>query len=400
VTLLGVAGSYTLSGPDKPVVLEASEQGSTTITITPSDGFTGPVNMACSASAAASGHTPVCQAAAATVYGSVGASSVVTVATYGDTPAGNYTITVTGTSGGQSKSAEIPLQVTDGPGFALSASDGSLSIAAAGQSATDTLSIAPVKGFSGTLALNCIVAPTPASGKAPECTLPANVALGADTVKVTLKIATEDATVPGSYTVAIAAAAGDQQRTLALPLTLQQPSASPTFEVSAASSTVSIAAAGQSVTDMLTIKPASGFTGTVQLSCTVSGSASTTATPTCAIPASASITGALVANATLTINTVSPSAARVGGGRLFGEGVGGLMLGCLLIFAAPRRRMWTSLGMLVLAVVFVAVTGCGGGHHDTGTGGTPGTPAGTYAVTVNAVSGTITASTKVTVTVQ
>ena len=96
-TVLVASGGYSLSGPSDPLVLEASQQTSTTISVVPSNGFTGVVSMACTVSAAATGHTPTCEAAAATVYGSFGSTSAVSIASYADTPAGNYTITITGT---------------------------------------------------------------------------------------------------------------------------------------------------------------------------------------------------------------------------------------------------------------------------------------------------------------
>lgn len=404
VTLAGAAGSFTLAGPDQPLMLEASQQGSTTISVGALNGFTGVVNMSCAVSSAPSGRTPSCQAAAATVYGSFGASSVLSVATYSDTPAGNYTVTVTGVSGQQSQSVKIPLQVTAGPGFTLSAADSSISLSSPGQSASEKISIAPIQGFTGSVTLACIVAPTPNSGKAPTCALPANIALDAATATVTLQIASDTTAVPGTYTVAVTALSGGVQQTLALPLVVEQVSASSNFDLSAAASSISIPSAGESVTDMLTIRPAGGFTGSVQLSCTVSGGTSSTNAPTCTVPANASVTSSSVVTATLTVNTVAPATTTAQNAALFGERIGGIALGCVLIFAAPRRRkIWTTLGLLLLMASTLGVTACGGGGHSksgSGGGGSPGTPAGSYMVTVTALSGTIKATTQVNVTVQ
>ncbi|HEX8812908.1 MAG TPA: Ig-like domain repeat protein, partial [Terracidiphilus sp.] len=402
VTLVSQSGgTFTLSGPTQLFSVEASQQGSTTVSIVPANGFTGPVAMTCTVSAASSGHTPTCQASAATVYGSFGASSAVTAAAYADTPAGNYVITVVGTNGQQSQSVQIPLQVTTGPGFSLTAANSSLSIATLGQSASDKLTLSPIQGFTGSVTLTCAVAPTPSSGKAPACTLPSSLTLGSASENTTIQITSDSTTVPGSYTVAVTAVSGDIQQTVAVPLSVQQTPASPTFALSAATSTVSVAASGESVTDLLTLSPAGGFTGTVQLSCAVSGGSSSTATPTCTVPATASINGATVANATLTVSTTAPSAALAANkGRLFGERIGGLMLGCLLLFVVPRRRIWTVFGLLLLTAGAFAVTACGGGNGGTKAGGSPGTLAGSYTVTVTAVSGSINATTQVNVTVQ
>jgi hypothetical protein len=292
--------------------------------------------------------------------------------------------------------------VTEGPGFALSAADSALSLSSPGQSASESLSIAPVQGFTGTIVLSCIVAPMPTSSKVPACSLPGGIVLGSDAAKTTLEISSDTTTPPGSYTVAVSAVSGGVQRTLALPLIVLQLAASPDFELTAANSTVSVAASGQSVSDMLTIRPAGGFTGAVQLSCAVSAGSSSTALPTCTVPSTASITGVSVVNAMLTVNTVAPSAALAAKERRqLGERVGGLMLGCLLIFIAPKRRIWTALGVIFLTAAVLTVTACGGsGHSATETIGSPGTPAGSYTATVTAVSGSINAATQVHVTVQ
>jgi hypothetical protein len=154
---------------------------------------------------------------------------------------------------------------------------------------------------------------------------------------------------------------------------------------------------------MLTIRPAGGFTGMVQLTCAVSGGSSTSVAPTCNVPATASITANSVVSATLTVNTVGSSTARATeGGQLFSKQIGGIALGCLLIFVAPRRRIWTALGVLVLTLGTLTVTACGNSRHSIAStgGGSQGTPTGSYTVTVNAVSGSINATTQVNVTVQ
>ncbi|MBB6143529.1 hypothetical protein HNQ77_001478 [Silvibacterium bohemicum] len=403
VTLAGVQGSYTLTGPSQPVTVEASGEASAVISIVPANGFTGIVSMACTVSAAASGHTPTCVALPATVYGSSGATSAVTVASYADTPAGTYTITVTGTSGQLNQSVQVPLQVTSGPGFTLVAANSSLSIAAPGQAATDALTITPTQAFTGTVALSCSVAPVPANGTAPACTLPNSVLFGTAASTASLQVTTDSTTPPGSYNVSVSAISGVLQQTLTVPVTVQQVAATPTFGLTAASSAMSIAASGQSVTDTLTISPAGGFTGAVQLSCAISGGASTPA-PACVVPATASVTGTAPVNAMLTIDTTGATAALVPADRRpLQERLGGVALACLVAFMLPRRRVWAALAFLVLTLGTLGITGCGGGSHvttATGTSSSPGTPAGSYTVTVTATSGSISTTTQIALTVQ
>jgi hypothetical protein len=408
VTLVGATGSYSLTGPSQPVVVEASQQASTSISVSTSNGFTGLVNMACTVSAAATGHTPTCEAASTIVYGNfAAATSAVLIASYADTPAGNYTITVTGTSGQQSQSVQVPLKVTAGPGFALAAASSSLSISAAGQSASDVITLSPTHGFTGTVMLSCTVAPAPTSGKAATCTVPDSVVFGSSAPgTATLQVSTDGTTPAGAYTVTVTAISGVIQQSVAVSFTLPQLSGSPAFELSAANSALSVAAAGESVADTLTIRPSGGFTGTVQLSCAVSAAATASGrAPTCVVPATASVTGGSVVTTTLTVNTTASSAMLAPGkGRMLAERLGGVALGCLLIFLVPRRRSWIALGLFVLALGSFGIAGCSGSGSRSGvttsTGSVPGTPAGGYTVTVTAASGSISTTTQVQVTVQ
>ena len=226
----------------------------------------------------------------------------------------------------------------------------------------------------------------------------------------TLQVATDSTTPAGAYTVTVTAISGVIQQTLAVTFILPQLPVSPTFDLSAASSTLSVAAAGESVADMLTIRPTGGFTGTVQLSCTVSQAAAanaagdSTAAPTCAVPATASVAGGAVVTATLTVNTTAASSTvALREGRTLAERIGGIAIGCLLLFMVPRRRTWMALGLIVRTLGTLGVTGCGSSSKPSGTTtttGGSGTPAGGYMVTVTAASGSISTTTQVQMTVQ
>jgi hypothetical protein len=68
---------------------------------------------------------------------------------------------------------------------------------------------------------------------------------------------------------------------------------------------------------------------------------------------------------------------------LFGSG---LPFGIFFV-AASRRRRWSILALMMLLALIVAVPACGGGgpsHHQD-----PGTPIGTYTVTVTATAGSL-----------
>ena len=300
---------------------------------------------------------------------------------------------------------QVRLQVTAGPGFTLAVASKSLSITAAGQSATDVVTLSSTGGFAGTVALSCAVAPVPTSGKAATCIVPGNLVVSAGApASATLQVATDSTTPAGTYTATITSVSGLVQQSVSASFTLSQMTPTPTFQLSAASGAVSIAAAGESVTDTLTISPSGGFTGTVQLSCAVTAPSPTSAAaPTCTVPSAAPVAGGSVVTAILTVNTTAPSAMlSPDAGGVFARRVGGAALGCLFLFLVPRRRRGIALGVLLLSLSGLALTGCAGSTSSSTTPpvGSPGTPAGTYSVMVTATSGSITNTTQIQVNVQ
>jgi hypothetical protein len=113
-----------------------------------------------------------------------------------------------------------------------------------------------------------------------------------------------------------------------------------------------------------------------------------------------------VANATLSITTKAPSIAQMNvGARSY---FAAWLAGSFGIFGLLVMRIQRGTGsMLVLiCVVLAGMAGCGGGGGTAGGGGNapptpqPGTPAGTYTVTVTATSGTMVKTANFTLTVQ
>ena len=148
---------------------------------------------------------------------------------------------------------------------------------------------------------------------------------------------------------------------------------------------------GNSGSSTITVTPLGGFTGSIALSCSVSGSA--TAVGCSVSPTTANITGTAAVTTKLMITTTSTSGALVNPLRKLFATTGGLGL-AMILFIGPgrRRRWWTVLGLLAV-IVCVAGIGCGGGSG----GGASGSAS--YTVTVTGTSGSTSASTQVTVTV-
>jgi len=163
-------------------------------------------------------------------------------------------------------------------------------------------------------------------------------------------------------------------------------------------------------TSTVSVTPWYGFTGTVSLSCAITPVAASDP-PECSVPASVTVSGATAQMATLTITSTAASALNKPMRRFWPQ-AGGAALACILLWFAPvRRRRWLTL--LAWLVLFTAMggIGCGGGSSGSvgGSGGgdggggnssNPGTSPGTYTVTVTGVSGAMTETGTMALTVQ
>ncbi len=163
------------------------------------------------------------------------------------------------------------------------------------------------------------------------------------------------------------------------------------FTLSASPAAVTVPSGG-STTTQITITP-SGFTGTVTLTCSVTGG------PTCSLAKpSVPVSGTAAVADTLTVAAGSASGAlhipaNPSRGTWYAAG-GAAFAGILLIGLPGRRRAWQRMLSLMLLVIAVGVVGCGGTSSSGGGGSS------TFTVTVTATSGSITQTTSVTATVQ
>jgi hypothetical protein len=155
------------------------------------------------------------------------------------------------------------------------------------------------------------------------------------------------------------------------------------------------------------VTPSGGFTGNISLAC--SGAPALT---NCSItPSTLAITNANPVTATMTLQTsapvvtagITPAPGGWRGRPNLGREAGlAYFLGSLVsIFVACRlsqRRKVAVPAFVVLALLLVFSSGCGGSAHHAGTTG--GTPSGTYQITVTATSGMLSHSGSVALTVQ
>jgi hypothetical protein len=157
------------------------------------------------------------------------------------------------------------------------------------------------------------------------------------------------------------------------------PATAADFTVSATSLSPSSVAPGASATSTVTVTPLNGYSGTVNLTCAVTGSGSPA--PTCSLSPTSG-------NSTLTVRTTGAVAAMYRPSNMLYAMwlpvVGLSLIGMRFSTADSRRRKL--LGFLLLGLVMgmlFFLPACGGGGNGGGGGGCSGcTPAGSYTITV------------------
>lgn len=188
----------------------------------------------------------------------------------------------------------------------------------------------------------------------------------------------------------------------------------PNYSIGATPLTLKAGASGSST---VTISGTNSYAGKVSLVCAVTGSpAGAVHLPTCAIGGTVTLSASVISGtATVQVSTTAPVVASTAPAPPMDRnklivGTGGAVLAFLILLWVPKaRRDWRgTLGVLILMGLLASVSACGGGSSsskstDTSPATEPGTTAGTYIVTVNAVgddSAKTAASTTFTLTVQ
>jgi len=177
----------------------------------------------------------------------------------------------------------------------------------------------------------------------------------------------------------------------------------PYFSMSTGAAIAVAPGATSANTSTLNVEPWYGFTGSVALSCVIAPVAASDPA-TCSVPASVAITGP-AQPVTVTVATTAASASSAQSQRFWPAASGaakGAALACIVLLGIPLRRRWrVMLGMLLL-FVFATGMGCGSGGSSGGSGPppNPGTSPGNYTITVTGVSGSMTESATIALTVQ
>lgn len=211
--------------------------GSTPVFVNALYGFTGTVNL--SVSGLPSGVSASFSSASTTEYSNLVLTATSTAAV------GQYTLTVTGTSGSLTKTTTFTLGVY-APTFSLSAYDVNIG---QGSSAQTNVYVSQQYGFSGTVSFS--LAGLPAGVTA---SFIPNPAVGSTTLTLT---ASNSATI-GQSTVTVTGTSGSITQTTTFVVAVY----APTFTIFAPSQTIG---QGSSVTSYVNVSPQYGFAGTVKL---------------------------------------------------------------------------------------------------------------------------------------
>jgi pimeloyl-ACP methyl ester carboxylesterase len=175
----------------------------------------------------------------------------------------------------------------------------------------------------------------------------------------------------------------------------------PDFSLSKNPSSATVAA-GQTAEYTITVTPLGGFNQSVSLSCSGAPSAATCSVTPSSVTPDGTHTAAATVRVTTTARSIAPPSVPFGppglGLRLPTLLLLMLMTVTLLVIAAGhqrvRFRLVVALAALLLVSGLVACGGGGGGYHPP-----TGTPAGTYTLTVTAISGSVTHTATVSMTV-
>ncbi|HEY5330012.1 MAG TPA: protease pro-enzyme activation domain-containing protein [Acidobacteriaceae bacterium] len=302
-----------------------------------------------------------------------------------------------------STSAALALVVTAPASFTVTPAATSLSLIA-GASGTESVTVASVNSFAGTVALSCAV--NPASGTAAgSCSMaPASAAVSSGlTANSVLTIHTTAATV-GVLDVTVTGTGGPVVETSPVIAISVVPAALPGFTVTASPGAFTVAS-GASATSSISVASTNGFAGTVALACSVTGG-SAASEPVCTLtPVSIALAAGGKTAAVATVSTTAQTSVHAENSH--GLAAGGAMFACLLCLMPFRRRKAMRAVRLLAALLVMlgglgAISGCGsGGSLATAASGS----AGAYTVTVTGTgvpagsSSAVIASTSFTLTV-
>jgi len=278
--------SFSLSASPSSLTITQGANGSSTITVTPENGFT--ANLSLSVSGLPSGVTASFNPA------STASTSVLTLTASGTATIGTLPLLVIGTSGSLTRQTTITLSVNPAGNFTISASPNSLSFIR-GASGSSTLTVSHKGGFNSSVSLSATGLPSGVTASfSPTSTTSTSI--------LTLEASSTAST--GTVTVTITGTSGNLSNLTTISLTV---TAAPSYTLAASPSSLTILQ-GASGASTITVSPQGGFTGNVSLSASGLASGLTASFN----PTSTISTSTLTLTASTTANTGTASVTVTG----------------------------------------------------------------------------------------
>ena len=277
---------------------------------------------------------------------------------------------------------------TTPPGFALTASRLSPAAVTAGGSGTSTVSVTPTFGFAGagTVTLSCAGLPSGATCQFSPTSMP----LGSSSSALVITASTSTAT--GTYSVQIEGIAGSLTSSTALSLIVQTP---PDFAIMASPATQTISA-GQTANFNVVGTSMGSLAATVNLTCAITPVV--TSAPTCTLsPSALPISPNGTQSAAVTVATTAPMTVITAPRIDLPVAKIPLMWSMLCLGLLWNRKRRLARIALLIGLALASLAGCGGGNSSHTI---PGTPSGTYTVTITGTTGGQTHSAVMQVVVQ
>src|SRR5438445_986627 len=231
-------GNYALSASPNSLTMVQGASGTSTITVTPQNGFNGIVGL--SASGLPSGVT------ASFNPNSTTSTSTLTLTASSTATTGTVTVTVAGTNGNLSNRTTLSLTVSAPPNYTLSASPNSLTIAQ-GASGTSTITITPQNSFNGTVSLS-------ASGLPSGVTASFNP--NSTTSTSTLTLTANSTATTGTVTVTITGTSGSLTSSTTVSLTVRTVPTLPSVWTDGDIGSTGVAGSGGYAKDVFTVSGA------------------------------------------------------------------------------------------------------------------------------------------------
>lgn len=292
VSGLTSSAGFSLSSSPTSQTVNQGANTSYTISVSFSSGFSGTVDL--SASGLPSGASASFSPSSLTATG----SSTMDVTTSSSTPAGTYSLTVKGTSGGVTQTTMVTLVVKSSGSsgnFSLGAASGTIAVAV-NSTASDTIAVTPSGGFTGSVSLS--LSGLPRRTNSNFTVNPVSIT-GSGSASSVLTINTNRKTTAGSYSLTLTATSGSLTQTIPLTLVVGATS-SPNFSISASPSSQTVSP-GSSTNYSISVSVSGGFTGSVGLGASgLPSGAGVTFSPT-------SISGS--GSSTMTVSTSSTTPA-------------------------------------------------------------------------------------------